>query len=158
MIQLTTEQIEKYVNQYFDEMIAKDSNYIGNCDSSWIYDATDWLCMREEFQQDYIHEDSVREFANYSRVIWNKMYNDLYAYDDYSNIIRTLAFDHVTELQRICYPAKEILCSENYTKHLTKEQLTKREELFTRINSHLAPMLKDLNELSKELTTEKTEQ
>ena len=45
MIQLTTKQIEKYVNQYFDEMIAKDSNYIGNCDSSWIYDATDWLCM-----------------------------------------------------------------------------------------------------------------
>ena len=86
MIQLTTEQIEKYVNQYFDEMIAKDSNYIGNCDSSWIYDATDWLCMREEFQQDYIHEDSVREFANYSRVIWNKMYNERYAYDDYSNI------------------------------------------------------------------------
>ena len=158
MIKLTTEQLENYVNQYFDKMIAEDPNYIDNCTSSWIHDATDWLCMREELQYDNIESDSIKEFDKIARLKWSSLYNETYGYRDYSRIMSSKLYSQmIIELQRACCPAKKYLCSEQYTNHLTQEQRTEREEIFNSINSSLSQILNDLNKLSKILCSEDIE-
>lgn len=155
MKHLTKEQIESYVKQYFDEMLAKNPDYIGDCDSAWIYDATDWLCMREEFQHDYLHEDSVRDFAKCAQLKWNELYNDYYGYQDNSYIITSgVIKDDILKIKTELKNAGEFLCSEKYTTHLTKEQLDKRKDDFRKLDVTLSTALWTLKNITNELRLE----
>lgn len=155
MKHLTKEQIESYVKQYFDEMLAKNTNYIGDCDSAWIYDATDWLCMREEFQHDYLHEDSVRDFAKCAQLKWTELYNDYYGYKDNSYIFTSdVIKNDILKIKTEIKNAGEFLCSEKYTTHLTQEQLDKRKHEFRKLEVMINGVLWALNKITNELRLE----
>lgn len=152
MIHLTTEEIEKYCKEYFEEMLKKDTDYFKHCTDSWIYDAEEWFYNQFD---EYIDTKIVKDFKDICRVIWQRMYDERYSYEEYSRIMTTNnIFQNIIDLQLICCPAKKFLCSEQYAKHLTKEQRIKREEIFERINSSLVQILKGLDELSKDISSE----
>lgn len=152
MIHLTTEEIEKYCNEYFNKMLEKDTDYFKHCTDSWIYDAEEWFYNQFD---EYIDTKIVKDFKDTCRVIWQRMYNERYSYEEYSRVMASSdIFQKILDLQLICCPAKKILCSEQYAKHLTKEQRIKREEIFEHINSSLVQILKGLDELSKDISSE----
>lgn len=152
MIHLTTEEIEKYCKEYFNKMLEKDTDYFKHCTDSWIYDAEEWFYNQFD---EYIDTKIVKDFKDTCRVIWQRMYDERYSYEEYSRVmVSSDIFQKILDLQLICCPAKKILCSEQYAKHLTKEQRIKREEIFEHINSSLVQILKGLDELSKDISSE----
>lgn len=153
MINLTFEEIAKYSKEYFEEMLKIDNEYFKHCSDSWIYDAEEWFY--DQFNE-YLDSEIVKDFKDTCRVIWQRMYDERYSYEEYSRVmVGSDIFQKILDLQHICCPAKKILCSEVYAKHLTKEQRIKREKIFECINSSLVQILKGLNELSDEIKSEK---
>lgn len=153
MINLTFEEIAKYSKEYFEEMLKIDNEYFKHCSDSWIYDAEEWF-----YDQFDVHIDTkiVKDFKDTCRVIWQRMYDERYSYEEYSRVmVSNDIFQKILDLQLICCPAKKILCSEVYAKHLSKEQRIKREKIFECINSSLVQILKGLNELSDDIKSEK---
>ena len=152
MKELSLIELEKYANEYFDKMIEKNPKFIDNCSDSWIYDAEEWFY--DQFDV-YIERKLTFDFLNMCKAIWKRHYDELHAYDDYSNIITYgSAFNKVVDLQRDLCPAQKYLCHEPWASHLTEEQAQKRLEKFKSINNALADILKTLGDLSKELRLE----
>ena len=150
MKELSLIELEKYANEYFDKMFEIDPNFIDNCSDSWIFDAEEWLY--DQFDE-YIERNF--DFLNMCKAIWKRHYDELHAYDDYSNIITYgSAFNKVVDLQRDLLPAQKYLCHAPWASHLTEEQAQKRLEKFKSINNALADILKTLGTLSKELRLE----
>jgi hypothetical protein len=151
-LELSLIELEKYANEYFDKMFEKDQNFIDNCSDSWIYDAEEWFY--DQFDV-YIERKLVIDFLNMCRAIWKRHYDELHAYDEYSNIIKNgSVFNKIVELQRDLLPAQKYLCHEPWASHLTEEQAQKRLEKFKSINTALVDILKTLGDLSKELRLE----
>jgi hypothetical protein len=152
MKELSLIELEKYANEYFDKMFESDPNFIDNCSDSWIFDAEEWFY--DQFDE-YFERKLTFDFLNICKAIWKRHYDELHAYDDYSNIITYgSAFNKVVDLQRDLCPAQKYLCHEPWASHLTEEQAQKRLEKFKSINTALADILKTLGDLSKELRLE----
>ena len=152
MKELNLIELEKYANEYFDTMIEKDPKFIDNCSDSWIFDAEEWFY--EQFDE-YIERKLTFDFLNMCKAIWKRHYDELHAYDEYSNkITYDYVFNKVVDLQRDLYPAQKYLCHAPWASHLTEEQAKKRLEKFKSINNALADILKTLGTLSKELRLE----
>lgn len=150
MKELSLIELEKYANEYFDKMFEIDPNFIDNCSDSWIFDAEEWFY--DQFDE-YIERNF--DFLNMCKAIWKRHYDELHAYDEYSNIITYgSAFNKVVDLQRDLLPAQKYLCHAPWASHLTEEQAQKRLEKFKSINNALADILKTLGTLSKELRLE----
>ena len=150
MKELSLIELEKYANEYFDKMFEIDPNFIDNCSDSWIFDAEEWFY--DQFDE-YIERNF--DFLNMCKAIWKRHYDELHAYDDYSNIITYgSVFNKVVDLQRDLLPAQKYLCHTPWASHLTEEQAQKRLEKFKSINNALADILKTLGTLSKELRLE----
>ena len=150
MKELSLIELEKYANEYFDKMLESDPKFIDNCSDSWILDAEEWFY--DQFDE-YIERNF--DFLNMCKTIWKRHYDELHAYDEYSNIITYgSAFNKVVDLQRDLLPAQKYLCHAPWASHLTEEQAQKRLEKFKSINNALADILKTLGTLSKELRLE----
>ena len=151
-LELSLLELEQYANEYFDKMIEKDPKFIDNCSDSWIYDAENWFFDKFDGKVKYI---SMYDFLNMCKANWKRHYDELHAYDDYSNIITYgSVFNKVVDLQRDLLPAQKYLCHAPWASHLTEEQAQKRLEKFKSINNTLADILKTLGTLSKELRLE----
>ena len=152
MKELSLIELEKYANEYFDKMFESDSNFIDNCSDSWIFDAEEWFYNQFD---EYIERKLTCDFLNMCKAIWKRHYDELHAYDDYSNIITCgSVFSKVVDLQIDLCPAQKYLCHAPWASHLTEEQAQKRLEKFKSINNALADILKTLGTLSKELRLE----
>lgn len=152
MKELSLIELEKYANEYFDKMFENDPNFIDNCSDSWIFDAEEWFY--DQFDE-YFERKLTFDFLNVCKAIWKRHYDELHAYDDYSNIITYgSVFNKVIDLQRDLCPAQKYLCHAPWASHLTEEQAQKRLEKFKSINTALADILKTLGDLSKELRLE----
>ena len=151
-LELSLIELEKYANKYFDKMFESDPNFIDNCSDSWIFDAEEWFY--DQFDE-YFERKLTFDFLNVCKAIWKRHYDELHAYDDYSNIITYgSVFNKVIDLQRDLCPAQKYLCHAPWASHLTEEQAQKRLEKFKSINTALADILKTLGDLSKELRLE----
>lgn len=151
-LELSSIELEKCANEYFDKMIEKDPNFIDNCSDDWIFDEEEWFY--DQFDA-YIERKLTVDFLNMCKAIWIRHYDELHAYDDYSKIIISGdPFNKIIELQRDLLPAQKYLCNEPWASNLTEEQAKDRLSKFKSINNALVDILKTLGTLSDELRLE----
>lgn len=65
------QEIIQAVEDYFNEMLSKDADYLDNVTDSWIYDAEDWFLNRLE-------KDGIKIFANDAECEYTKEAEELY--------------------------------------------------------------------------------
>lgn len=75
---MTKEEIKKYVDEFFKEMLSIDENYLDNVSESWIDEAEDWLLK---------HADSVTleegcEFRQGVRKKFDELYDEKFGSRD----------------------------------------------------------------------------
>ena len=80
---MTEHEIKQAVEDYFNEMLAKDADYLDNVTDSWIYDAEDWFLKRLEdkgikiFDSDYEFTKGTEELVDIFEEIARKRFDEL---------------------------------------------------------------------------------
>ena len=67
---MTEQEIIQAVEDYFNEMLSKDADYLDNVTDSWIYDAEDWFLNRLE-------KDGIKIFTNDAECEYTKEAEEL---------------------------------------------------------------------------------
>ena len=83
---MTNDEVKQAVEEYFNEMLAKDADYLDHITDSWIYDAEDWFFDRVEKEgikiftnnTDYKYTKKIKELAGIFWGIALKRKEELY--------------------------------------------------------------------------------
>lgn len=79
---MTNEEIKQAVEEYFNQMFAKDVDYLDHVTDSWIDDAEDWFVTYwYERRGDVIFEECC-EFRQHARKRYDELYEEIYGERD----------------------------------------------------------------------------
>ena len=93
---MTTEEIKQAVEEYFNEMLAKDADYLDHVTDSWIYDAENWF-VKKYSEIDTI-DPTVNQFWTMAIVRKNELYDEKYGTRDAKLLLSGLIYQ-AKELQ-----------------------------------------------------------
>lgn len=93
---MTTEEIKQAVEEYFNEMFAKDADYFDHVTDSWIYDAENWF-VNKYSEIDAI-DPTVNQFWTIAIVRKNELYDEKYGARDAKLLLSGIIYQ-VKELQ-----------------------------------------------------------
>lgn len=84
---MTNEEIKQAVEEYFNEMLSKDEDYLDHITDSWVYDAENWLLDVLEKQYQYNEytpevEEIVRKFWYFVQKEKDQRYDEKYGERD----------------------------------------------------------------------------
>ena len=123
------QEIKQAVEDYFNQMFAKDANYLDNITSSWIYDAEDWFRNKYNLPDWDEFEDTPEEVKVFWKIALERK-NELY-YEKYGE--RDMKF----LLNGIIYRAKNLRDSFECLKHNFKAFPTFNNVVSTDLNNLL---------------------
>lgn len=80
---MTEQKIKQAVEDYFNEMLSKDADYLDHVTDSWIYDAEEWFLklLRQEGIKIFTNDEYTKETE---KLVWDfrgialKRYDELY--------------------------------------------------------------------------------
>lgn len=140
---MTNEEIKQAVEDYFNEMLTKNADYLDYITDSWIYDAEYWFMCK--YSRDW---DDKENFQYYARKRFDELYDEKYSERDAKYC-----------LHRICNDVKTLLENYNSVKHHFKkfnayteavtcqfEELVKRLQLLDDIENDRIESLKEKGE------------
>ena len=123
------QEIKQAVEDYFNQMFAKDANYLDNITASWIYDAEDWFRHKYNLPDWDEFEDTpeeVKVFWKIARERKNELYDEKYGERDMKFL-----------LNGIIYRAKNLQDSFECLKHNLKAFPTFNNVVSTDLNNLL---------------------
>ncbi len=123
---MTTEEIKQAVEEYFNEMLAKDADYLDHITDSWIYDAEDWLVNKYPEIDLIGTSDTVDKFWTIIVARKNELYDEKYGERDAKLILKGLV-----------YQTKELQDTFECLKHNLKAFPTFNDVVSTDINNLL---------------------
>lgn len=89
---MTEQEIKQSVEEYFNEMLSKDTDYLDHVTDSWIYDAEEWILEILKSKgtnisnenAEYTHEvkSYVYKFMDFARKRFDELYDERYGERD----------------------------------------------------------------------------
>jgi hypothetical protein len=92
---MTEQEIKKSVEEYFNEMLSKDTDYLDHVTDSWIYDAENWF-MKKHFSE--IDAICINQFSTIAIERKNEIYDEKYGTRDAKILLNGLIYQ-TKELQ-----------------------------------------------------------
>ena len=141
---MTNNEIKQAVEDYFNEILAKDADYLDNVTDSWIDDAEDWFV--KNCKNSNISFEEGCEFRQYARKRFDEIYNEKYGERDAKYSLHCIKNDVKTLLENYISIKHHFKKFNAYTVAVTEqfEDLLKSIQLLDDIENDRIESLKKL--------------
>lgn len=95
---MTEQEIKQAVEDYFNEMLVNDADYLDHITDSWIDDAEEWFVTYWYERRGDVTFEECCEFRQHARKRYDELYNERYGERDAKHSLHTIKNDVKTLL------------------------------------------------------------
>lgn len=95
---MKNDEIKQAVEEYFNQMLAKDADYLDHVTDSWIFDAEDWFKLR--FSIVDWNAEEIHWFCKFANDRFTELYGEKYGERDAKHCLHRISNDVKTLLEK----------------------------------------------------------